>query len=318
MSLVPMSRRPATWVLGWLFLLTACSSGNGGSGAAPTTNVQDGLVARVASFDLAVGPPSRVIVGVQSTDLRLVVYGTVDFRFSYLGTKDVPVTTPAPGPAVTATYLPVPGTPAPPDGAVPQLATGSQARGVYGATVGFDRAGFWQVEVTARVDDPEAGGGGEDAPRTATGAFEVLERHVIPAPGDEAPRTENLTVDSPADVPRGAIDSRAGSDGASPIPDPELHATTVAAALAAGRPVVVAVSTPVYCTSRFCGPVTDLVQELSYVYGDRASFVHIEVFRNFQDTVINQAAADWIYPDRTGGLNEPWVFVVGGDGRITA
>jgi len=192
--------------------------------------------------------------------------------------------------------------------------SGSQARGVYAASVGFDRPGFWQVEVTARIGD----GAGAGDVKSATGAFAVLDRHVVPAPGDLAPRSQNLTMDAPPDVPRAAIDSRAGSDGSQPIPDPELHATTVAAALDAGRPVVVTVSTPVYCTSRFCGPITDMVQELSHVYGDRASFVHIEVFRDFQNTVINRAAAEWIYPDQVGGLNEPWVFVVGADGRVTA
>ena len=302
----------ATWssLLVCLLLLAACSSdGGGGSATTPTTQGADGLIAQVASFDLAVGPPSRFIVGLQSADLRLVVFGTVELRFAYLGTRDAPVRSPEPGAPVTASYLPIPGTPPPPDGATPQLLSGSQARGVYAASVGFDRTGFWQVEVTAALD-------GEA--RTATGAFTVLDRHAVPAPGDPAPRSENLTMDVPPDVPRAAIDSRAGSDGTAPIPDPELHATTVAAALAAGRPVVVTVSTPVYCTSRFCGPVTDMVQELSHVYGDRASFVHIEVFREFQNTVINKAAAEWIYPDQATGLNEPWVFVVGGDGIVTA
>jgi hypothetical protein len=312
MSLMQSSRvRVGAWLLGSLLLLAACSSGGDDTATTPTTaaTTPDGLVAQVASFDLAVGPAARVIVGLQSPDLQLVVFGTVEFRFAYLGTRDAPVRQPVPSAPVTATYLPIPGTPGPPEGAGPQLLSGSQARGVYAAPFGFDQAGFWQVEVTALV-------AGES--RTATGAFAVLDRHVVPAPGDAAPRSENLTMGSPADVPRAAVDSRAGTDGSQPIPDPELHGTTVAAALAAGRPVVVAVSTPVYCTSRFCGPVTDLVQELSHVYGDRATFVHIEVFRDFQNTVINRSAAEWIYPDQAGGLNEPWVFVVGGDGRVTA
>ncbi|MEA2844358.1 MAG: hypothetical protein QOJ69_2029, partial [Actinomycetota bacterium] len=147
-------------------------------------------------------------------------------------------------------------------------------------------------------------------------AFGVGERHVVPFVGDVAPASENLTMTS-ADAPRAAIDSRGGSGD---IPDPELHSTTVAAALAAKRPVVVAVSTPVYCTSRFCGPVTDMVQELSHAYGDRASFVHIEVFRDFQadPQVFNRAAIEWIYPSGTGDINEPWVFVVGADGKVVA
>ncbi|MEA2685034.1 MAG: hypothetical protein QOE93_229 [Actinomycetota bacterium] len=319
----PSRRRPAAVVaasvMACLLLLAACGSGAGTSGSGsdsgsdgtPTSPPAPGdLVALVASYDLAVGPPARIIVGLQSADQRIVVYGTVAFRFAYLGTKDAPVKDPVPGAPVTATYLAIPGTPDPPAGvSVPQLVSGSQARGVYAAPVTFDTAGFWQVEVAADV---------EGSTKTATAAFGVLDRHVVAAPGGPAPRSNNLTMDAPADVPRAAIDSRAGSDGTQPIPDPELHATTVAAALEAGRPVVVVVSTPVYCVSRFCGPVTDMVQELSHTYGDRAAFVHIEVFRDFQNTVINQAAADWIYPDRTGGLNEPWVFVVGGDGVVQA
>ncbi len=320
MSPMPSSRRSATaCVLALLLVLGACSSGGP---SAPVGDAVDSpgssdaaqpgdLIVQVASYDLAVGPPARIIVGIQSGDQRLLVYGTVTLRFSYLGTKEGPVEAPPQGPPVPAGYLPIPGTPDPPDGvSAPQLVSGAQARGVYGATAAFDRAGFWEAEVTANV------GGAE---QVATGAFTVLERHTVPAPGDPAPRSNNHTMDAPADIPRAAIDSRAGSDGSQPIPDPELHATTVAAAIEAQRPVVVTVSTPVYCTSRFCGPITDMVQELSHLYGDRASFVHIEVFKDFQGSVINQAAADWIYADDSvTGIFEPWVFVVGADGLVTA
>jgi hypothetical protein len=291
-------------VLVVLVVLGACSSDEGGTGAPPTSAAADGLIAQVASYDLAVGPAYRVIVGVQSADFRLVVFGTVTFRFSYLGTEDAPEKSPVAGPPVTASYLPIPGSPAQPEGdSTPRLVSGSEARGVYGAPYEFERAGFWQVEVTAAVDG---------ATRTATGAFPVYEHHGVPAPGAPAPRTENLTMDAPADVPRGAIDSR------DPIPDPELHRTTVAAALAAGRPVVLVVSTPVYCTSQFCGPVTDMVQELSHVYGDRATFIHIEVFKDFQNKDTNPTADEWAYSEQAGGLNEPWVYVIGADGIITA
>lgn len=309
------SRRPAgvgAWLACILLVVGACSSDTGDTDTAdpPTTLGADGLVAQVASYDLAVGPPARIIVGVQAADLRLVVFGTVDFRFSFLGTKEAPVAAPSPGPPMTAAYLAIPGTPPSPEGtSIPKLVSGSEARGVYAASVGFDKPGFWQVEVTAQL---------EGASQRATGAFQVLDRHAVPALGDPGPRTQNLLMDAPADVPRAAIDSRAGSDGTQPIPDPELHSSTVASAIEAGRPVVVTVSTPVYCTSRFCGPITDMAQELSHRYGDRASFVHIEVWRDFQNTVINQSAAEWIFPDRSAGLNEPWIFVLGADGKVIA
>jgi hypothetical protein len=75
-------------------------------------------------------------------------------------------------------------------------------------------------------------------------------------------------------------------------------------------------ATPVYCTSRFCGPITDMVAELAHDYADRASFVHIEIWHDFQKKDVNKSAAEWIYRD--GDLTEPWVFVVGADGRIAA
>ena len=282
-------------------VVVACSSGDG-DGTTPAGGA-DELSVEVASFDLAVGPPSRFLVGVLTADHELVGFGTTELRFVFVGTGGSTVPS-RPGPPVRASYLPVPGTsqPSPPP-AEPRLVRGSE-RGVYAAQAAFDRVGFWQVEVTARVDGRE---------RRGKGAFSVAERHAVPAPGDPALPTENLTLTTP-DAPRGAVDSRAGASGE--VPDPSLHGTTLAAALAARRPVVAVFSTPVYCQSRFCGPVTDLVEELAGQYGDRASFVHVEIWRDFQGQVLNKAAADWLL--RNDDLNEPWVFVIGADGRITA
>jgi hypothetical protein len=290
-----------------LALVAAACSSSDGDGAEPssdTTEAAQDLVVQVASYDLAVGPPTRVIAGVITRDQRLVGYGTVTMRFSYLGTGQPGGQAEASGPPVEATFLPVAGTdlpsPAPDE---PRLVEGSE-RGVYSAQRGFDRAGFWQMEVTARV-------GGEE--RKGRGAFQVLDHHLVPAPGDPAIRTENLTVSS-TDAPKAAIDSRAGPDGE--VPDPDLHRTTIAQALDAKRPVVAVFATPVYCVSRFCGPVTDMVEELAKTYGDRASFVHVEIWRDFQSNTLNKGAADWVFRD--GDLKEPWVYVIGADGRITA
>ena len=283
-------------------LVAACSSSD--DDAAPSTDPASAqeLVVQVASYDLAVGPPSRIIAGVVTNDQRLVGHGSVTMRFSYLGTGQAGSRPQPSGPPVEASFLPVVGAP-PPAPSEPRLVEGSE-RGVYSAQRGFDRAGFWQMEVTARV-------GGKQ--RRGTGAFQVLDHHLVPALGDPAPRTENLTVTS-TDAPRAAIDSRAGTDGE--VPDPDLHRSTIAQTLDAKRPAVVVFATPVYCVSRFCGPVTDLVEEMAGTYGDRASFVHVEIWRDFQANTLNKGAADWVF--RGGDLKEPWVFVIGADGRITA
>src|SRR3546814_6562169 len=91
---------------------------------------------------------------------------------------------------------------------------------------------------------------------------------------------------------------------------------TVADAVATGRPTMVVVSTPVFCVSRFCGPITDSVQELAATYADRANFVHIEVWRDFEQNKLNRGAAEWIYPDEEANPSEPWVFLIDGEGTI--
>ena len=299
-----MSRTRLAAAIVALALLAACS-GSGKSSSSPSSSgkpSKDDLVAEVASFDLTVGPPSRVLVGLLTSDQRFVVYGSAQFRFAYLGTKQdaKPGTF---GEPVAAQFLAIPGAAVPnPPPSEPQVESGSSARGVYAAAAGFPQAGFYQVQVSAKVLGKE---------RTATAAFAVNDKHSVPAVGQPAPRTENLTMSS-KDAPQAAIDSRATTGG---IPDPELHQTTIAAAIAAHRPAVVVFATPVFCQSRFCGPVTDMVQDLSHTYADRASFIHVEIWRDFQNQTVNKAAADWLL---NCSVCEPWVFLIGADGNIAA
>ncbi|MGH9279482.1 MAG: hypothetical protein ACRD12_15445 [Acidimicrobiales bacterium] len=284
-----------------LALLAAACSGSGGSSGAPD---KDDIVAEVGSFDLAVGPPSRLLIGVFSNDQRFLAYGDVQVRFAYLGTKQEATAAEYGSPA-RARFLPVPGSQPPsPRPETPQFVAGNDGKGVYAVQAGFPKAGYYQAEVTADV---------EGKSRTATAAFAVNERHFVPVPGEPALPTENLTVAS-TDAPRAAIDSRAGADGV--IPDASLHQTTIAATLAAQRPAVVVFSTPAYCQSRFCGPITEMVEGLAPTYADRATFIHVEIWRDFQNQVLNRAAAEWLL--RENNLNEPWVFVIGSDGKVAA
>lgn len=298
-------RRVAGALLAGALAIAAC--GGDDDSAAPTSTEPDGgeLVAQVASYDLVAGRAQRVVVGLLTNDQELVGFGTVEFAFSYLGTREAPLDDPRPGPTATADYRLVPGQP-PATPTDEPVFVDADARGVYGADdITFPDAGLWQVEVTATVESEE---------RSATAALEVLADSAIPAPGDEAPRSQNHLPGAEG-VPPTAIDSRAEDDGT--VPDPQLHDITVADAIASGRPVMVVVSTPVYCVSRFCGPITDTIAELAREQGDAMHFVHLEVWRDFEGRAINAAAADWIYPTREGDAAEPWVFVVGRDGRIT-
>jgi hypothetical protein len=302
---VTRPQRSIVAALGALALLMgACTSG--GNDATPTPNAATQMQAIFANYEATTGTPNRIELGLVRADNSSLSYGTVQFQFSFIGTEANP-TTPQPGPSATAKFLLVPGMQASGQ-SQPSFTQPTVARGVYEAEgVKFDRAGFWSVAVTAKLADGST--------QKAAANFAVTDAPAYPAPGQKAPRTQNLTLSSKG-VPASAIDSRALTGGKGAIPDPELHRTTIADAIAAHHPVFALFSTPVYCISKFCGPVTDAFGQLAKRYADRADFVHVEIYKSYTDTkkVINQAAADWVY--RNGDLTEPWLFYVGSDGVI--
>ncbi len=273
-------------------LAVACSSGSEGADA-------DALAAHVASYDVAASGPQRFLLGLTTADQGLVVGGTIELRFRNLGdgsAEDTPLSEP-----ITAGFIPL-GDEPPPASGEPHAAGVGETNGVYEAQgVTFAEPGVWEVTTTVHLGDDEA---------TATGAFNVVPTHEVPAAGEPAPRSAN-PVTGAVGVDPLAIDSRA-DDGV--IPDPLLHDVTIADAIAAGRPTVVVISTPVYCVSRFCGPITDVVDRLAQAYAPRASFVHLEVWEDFEANKLNPAAAEWVVTSDGGA--EPWVFLVDGAGTI--
>jgi hypothetical protein len=306
--LVNRPRRTALVALGLVVatvLAAACGGGSdGGGGDDPSAGLE--LSAEVASFDLAVDRDERFTIGFFAADNRVLAYGDITLRFAFAGTADAPRPDITPGPPAEATFLPIAGQGVDPDHPGPELVAPSEARGVYGANgVRFDDVGNWVVTAEGEYDGRHF---------EAQAAFQVKAEPQVVAVGDPAPGTQNPLPGDPS-VPPTAIDSRA-DDGE--IPDPALHSTTIADALAAGRPVVVVVSTPVYCVSRFCGPITDEIDELAQEYGDRVAFVHLEVWGDFENQVVNPAAAEWIFPRDGSDAREPWVFVIGADGVVQA
>ena len=298
-------RRPLLALALVTVLAASCTGGGedpGPSGGSGTTGAVVNAI--MATSDHYVGDPQRVGVGLVLNDGRLVSYGSVDMTFTFTG-DGTASTAPVDGPSATGVYLPTPGTDD--SGTSPAVTQPAQARGVYEADdVTFDRPGFWRVDVLADVE-------GQGAMRGSV-TFGVTAEPALPAPGQPALETENLTLKHHDDAPLGAVDSRAVSQGT--VPDENLHQLTIADALKAHMPTVVVFSTPVFCVSQFCGPVTDVIQDLADRYSDRAAFVHVEIYREFtQDNkVINQAAADWLL--RNDDLTEPWIYLIGADGTI--
>jgi hypothetical protein len=302
------STRNAAAVALAMAFVSSCS----GPAASPASQAQ-GIVAEVASYQLVAERPGRLLVALITADNRWLSFGSVAVGFSYEGeASSVPssgIANSVPSSDVamddtTAQFLAIPGSPEG-EGRSPTLTLPADGRGVYAVeAITFPRAGYWQVTARGRLGDGSA--------FTADAAFTVLAKPAILTVGDRAPLTDNPVIGDPG-VATGAIDSRAA--GGQPIPDPELHRTSIADAIRAEHPALVVFSTPVYCTSRFCGPVTDLVADLAAKYADRADFIHVEIYQDFAAGKVNQAALDWLAPTN-GDLREPWTFLIGADGRI--
>lgn len=282
-------------MLSLVILAAACSGG----AEERSDQKPSSVAAQVASYEPVAGREQRFMVGLSANDGDLIGFGEVAFEFTPLDAGDEavePVT-------ARAAYILVAGQVPPEDLTGPRRIAPSEGVGVYATRVTLDRPGFWEVRVVGSLDGAEL---------VTEASFEVYDQPFNPFPGDDAPRTVQLLAGDARARP-GAIDSRADEDGT--VPDPELHAVTVADAIAAARPVMVVVSTPVYCVSRFCGPITDTVQQLQARYGDRMAFVHLEVWADFDNQVIGAAAAEWILREGAEGA-EPWVFLVGADGKV--
>lgn len=266
--------------------------------------------AGMGSTYLYTGHPLDVEVGLfsstQSAGVQLVTFGSVQFTFTYLGGGQTPATSGTPTAPVTAGYLAAPTTQQ--TGTGPSLSDPSTARGLYDArNVTFDKAGWWETTIRADV----AGAG---AVTQVTTPYVVYPTPQLPAPGDKALKTNNLTLSTPGVKPAW-LDSLAQGPDAK-VPDPQLHRWTIAKAIAQHRPVLVIFSTPAYCTSQFCGPTTDAVAQLAKQYANRAVFIHVEIYKSYsaKGHIPNAAAVQWLYRDHD--LTEPWLYLIGANGII--
>ena len=296
MTGTPISRRRLLQI-GTLSLpiaaLSACGKNSPSAG--------NTLSSEVASFDVVAGPIPRLMVGLSDKDGNVVTGGSVTFRLrsTALGvngqwSSEVP-----------AQYLEIPGRPTS-TRTIPTIGAPSEGVGVYSTgPVTIPGPGFWEVEV-------DAGKLGK-----TTTAFLAQNRAMAASVGQQAPLTKNPTVDTPNVSPAQLDSSAAGSTALSDLPYPMLHQHEIASSIAARRSLVVAVVTPAYCTSKFCGPLRDEVAKLASRRSGVADFVHLEVFDSDRGQV-SAWASEWIASkDSPNDANEPWLFLVNADGVIT-
>src|SRR5262252_11181347 len=182
-----------------------------------------------------------------------------------------------------------------PDGTRHVHSETTAVQGIYVTQATFGHPGPWGLEILVQQGDRPV--------ETARLSVNVLEVSPTPALGAPAPRSRNLIASDVSDLRQ--IDS-------SEPPDPRLHQTRIADAIAQGKPQVIVFATPKFCTSRVCGPVVDVVRTLLPAYGKRVVFTHQEIWQDFATQRVLPTVEEWHL------RSEPWSFVVDGKGIIRA
>jgi hypothetical protein len=181
-------------------------------------------------------------------------------------------------------------------------------RGVYVGQAAFPVPGKWTADFTSQAPgSPSA---------TATFSLDVLDRSPVVSPGDQAPSVDTPTL---ADV--GGDLSRISSDAK---PEKRFYETSEADALAAHKPFVLIFATPKFCQSAACGPTLDKLKPVAAAHPE-LTFINVEPYELTYENGGLQAKLDannqLIPVAATNAFkltSEPYVFVVGADGKVSA
>jgi hypothetical protein len=138
----------------------------------------------------------------------------------------------------------------------------------------------------------------------ALGNVVVVKNDPAPDVGDPAIASDTPTLAS-AGGDAAAITTRTP-------PDESLLQYSVADSLAARVSFVVTFATPKFCSSRTCGPVVDVVEEVQHrLEGENIRFIHVEVYEDNDPALgYNEWMGEWKLQ------TEPWTFLVDSNGKI--
>jgi hypothetical protein len=172
--------------------------------------------------------------------------------------------------------------------------------GLYVAYATLPAAGQYNLEANITQADGNA--------QVSRVRVEVLEQPSTPAVGSPAFPSKNLTAKDVPDLAQLTSDIK---------PDPDLYQLTIADALAAKKPFLVAFSTPGFCQTAVCGPNLEVIKKLKQGLKGQMNFIHVEVYQypfgeSFEQGRQVPAMAEWKL--RT----EPWTFLVDAGGLIQA
>jgi peroxiredoxin len=142
---------------------------------------------------------------------------------------------------------------------------------------------------------------GDGFQAAATG-LKVTLRDPSYAPGQKVPPISTPTVKS-AGGDIATIDTR--------VPADDMHSVSLKDALKQKKPVVLIFATPKLCASRVCGPVVDVAEEVHHELGNKAIFIHNEIYK---DNDLNKGYRPQVAA--FGLTSEPFTFVIGPNGKV--
>lgn len=165
---------------------------------------------------------------------------------------------------------------------------------IYGSKVPVPGAGVFDLLAITRTKDGLIGSAGEIAAAAST---------PIPGVGQRPPAISTLTLpDVHGNV--SLLTTR--------IPPEQMHSVSFNQVLGR-RPIALLFSTPELCTSRVCGPVTDVTVSLQHEFANRVTFLHQEIY------VANDPSKGLRPQMKAFHLEtEPWLFAINSRGVIAA
>lgn len=164
---------------------------------------------------------------------------------------------------------------------------------VYSTDVDFPSDGEWRIAAMVRQGDELST---TLLPSAVVGTFTK-----VPRVGQKAPLIHTPT---PADV--GGDLSKITTR----IPPDTQNKVDYADALGK-EPIVLLFATPQFCQSRVCGPVVDVAEQVKQLYGDKAAFIHMEIYKdNDPNKGVRPQVRAFHLP------SEPWLFAIDRRGRV--
>jgi hypothetical protein len=166
---------------------------------------------------------------------------------------------------------------------------------VYSTDVDFPSNGEWRGAALIKEDGELRG---KLLPSAVVGEFSS-----IPRPGERAPLIHTPTA---ADV---------GGDLAkitTRVPPDTQNKVDYADALGK-EPILLLFATPQFCESRVCGPVVDVAEQVQQETGDKAAFIHMEIYNdNDPGKGVRPQVRAFHLP------SEPWLFAINRHGVVSS